>query len=122
MDVNPPSGTRSEFTVVTPMTVAAVRGTSFDMDTRNLRVTNGTVVYRGTNGAPVTVNAGGSSAVNESSGKAADPLVIQRQELVPPMPISGPAGGDGSASGPVSPNTGASAGAASDGGFGFTLP
>jgi hypothetical protein len=123
VEVNPPSGTRTDFTLTSPMAVASVRGTSFEMDTRNLRVTKGTVAYRGMNGAAVPVSAGGSSTVNGASGKAADPLVVQRRELTPPMPIAGPSGSDGTASGPGSQTAaGGSAGPADRGVIGGVAP
>ena len=47
IDMNPPAGTKASLGVVSPIATASVRGTSFEFDTRNLRVHSGTVVFMG---------------------------------------------------------------------------
>jgi hypothetical protein len=84
VDVKPPAGQRANFTVSSPTATASVRGTSFDLDTRNLSVREGTVVYRGTSGAGLPVRAGGISQVDGSTGTVADPYIAHVAETVTP--------------------------------------
>ena len=63
VDVAPPAGKRSSSTVQSPTATASVRGTSFYFDTRNLRVTEGTVLFNGNRGYTIRVNAGSGAAV-----------------------------------------------------------
>ncbi|MDR0584651.1 MAG: FecR domain-containing protein [Treponema sp.] len=120
VDVKPPSGGRADFTVVTPIATASVRGTNFELDTRNLRVHEGAVAYRGLRGGAVTVYSGPEIHVDLTSGKVSDPVVAAAAELLPPVP----AGAQGAAS--STPAAGAATGApaapttgAPDGGFQF---
>ena len=85
IDVKPPSGTKEDFKVTTPVVTASVRGTSFDLDTRSLSVREGTVVFRGTNGATIPVQAGGSSHVVVTTGMVADPIEVRRAETLTPV-------------------------------------
>jgi hypothetical protein len=89
VDVNPPAGTRSDFTVQSPSATASVRGTSFDFDTLNLSVKEGTVSYSGTAGAPPTmVSAGAASFV--TNGLPANPVSVMADDLLPPLPVGTP--------------------------------
>jgi hypothetical protein len=63
VDVAPPAGKRASATVQSPSATASVRGTSFYFDTRNLRVTQGTVLFNGNRGYTIQVNAGSGTAV-----------------------------------------------------------
>jgi len=63
VDVNPPLGTRASLRVISPSAVASVRGTSFEFDTRNLSVSNGTVHFQGNRGYTFQVNAGSAIVV-----------------------------------------------------------
>jgi hypothetical protein len=85
VDVRPPSGTKANFTVKSPTATASVRGTSFELDPRNLTVLTGTVAYGGSEGAPALVSAGDESHTSEN-GKAADPVETSAQSLLPPAP------------------------------------
>ena len=85
VDVNPPAGTRAITTVQSPVATASVRGTSFELDTRNLSVQEGTVAYKGKKGAVMLVSAGSASLVSEDN-KAVDPMVKAVTELLPPLP------------------------------------
>jgi len=76
VDVNPPAGTRSYTTVVSPSATASVRGTTFQIDTRTLMVEHGSVSYQGNRGYAVTANAGSVSYVS-GNGTAAAPVVVQ---------------------------------------------
>ena len=85
VDLNPPSGTRAVMTVKSPIATASVRGTSFEFDTRNLYVNNGTVSFRGNRGSSMMVGTGYSSNINEND-KAADPLDVKNAKLRPKAP------------------------------------
>ena len=80
VDVKPPAGSRTEFTVSTPVATASVRGTSFTIDPMNIKVTEGSVVYKpaGDTGyaRPVMVNIGQSSQMDTDSGSVANPQVL----------------------------------------------
>jgi hypothetical protein len=67
VDVNPPAGTKASLEIASP---ASVRGTSFEFDTRNLRVNSGTVVFMGKWGYQVSVQEGHASAVGVSGSTA----------------------------------------------------
>ena len=87
VEVNPPAGTRANLSVQSPSTTASVRGTSFEMDTDNLTVVTGKVIYAGASGPAAMVTAGNSSLVS-SSGTAADPVEVAVLSLTPPSPVS----------------------------------
>jgi len=72
VDVNPPLGTRASMRITSPSATASVRGTSFDFDTRNLSVTDGTVHFQGNRGYTFQVNAGSVIAVG-GRGSASAP-------------------------------------------------
>ena len=85
VDVNPPAGMKTYMTVRAPSATASVRGTSFDFDTRNLHVRSGVVEFHGSRGTVMLVNSGSASVVSVN-GKAADPVGISADALVPPAP------------------------------------
>jgi len=72
VDVNPPAGTKASLSISSPTATASVRGTSFEFDTRNLRVNSGTVIFMGKWGYQVSVQEGRTSVVT-ASGTAAAP-------------------------------------------------
>jgi len=70
VDVSPPAGTRANFSVQSPSTTASVRGTNFEMDSTNLRVNEGTVMFGSTTSAqPVVVIGGQTTWVNTETGR-----------------------------------------------------
>jgi hypothetical protein len=73
VDVKPPAGAKANCTVQSPMATASVRGTSFEFDTCNLKVNEGSVAFRGNRGIGIIIPAGMASSVGVD-GKAADPL------------------------------------------------
>jgi hypothetical protein len=85
VDVNPPAGTRADFTVTSPSSTASVRGTSFEMDTVSIRVVSGAVSYAPATVAarPVTVSSGNESLINTDTGKAEPPMVIAQVTRAP---------------------------------------
>jgi hypothetical protein len=89
IDVKPPAGSKTSFAVQSPIATASVRGTSFEFDTRNVSVREGTVAFSGGRGAVMLVGAGSASRVHGESGRAADPIDVSAAALTPPAP-SGP--------------------------------
>jgi len=75
VDVNPPAGAKASLSISSPTATASVRGTSFEFDTRNLRVNSGTVAFMGKWGYQVTVQEGRTSVVT-ASGTASAPQVV----------------------------------------------
>jgi hypothetical protein len=65
VDVNPPAGTKASLSVNSPTATASVRGTSFEFDTRNLRVNSGTVHFMGNWDYEVAVKEGNTSRIGE---------------------------------------------------------
>lgn len=85
LDVKPPAGARANVTLQSTTATASVRGTSFEFDTMNLSVQEGTVMYKGKKGAVFPVSAGFASHILDDN-KAADPIVKSAGELLPPLP------------------------------------
>ena len=67
VDVKPPAGTRANMSVQSPSAVASVRGTSFEFDTRNIFVSDGSVSMAGTRGQEITINAGNEGRISANS-------------------------------------------------------
>jgi hypothetical protein len=78
VDVNPPAGGRARVTVHTPSATAAVRGTTFEMNTVNIQVLKGAVHYRAASGTinnrPVIVTAGQESWIDTRTNSAVHPM------------------------------------------------
>ena len=88
VDVNPPTGTRANMSITAPTATASVRGTSFEFDTMNLVVREGTVEFSGASNAAVLVQAGSSSFADESTGRAAPPAETVMAALRPELPVA----------------------------------
>ena len=86
VDVNPPPGTKTTMSVKSPTATASVRGTGFDFDTRNLRVSHGRVSFKGQKGFSKLVGAGDSSKILEDD-KTADPVRVRMDGLLPSAPV-----------------------------------
>jgi len=80
-----PAGGTTDFSVKSPSATASVRGTGFDFDGANLAVTEGVVVFVGTNGQAVRVPAGSLSSVGAGGGTSA-PLQEAIGALAPLLP------------------------------------
>jgi hypothetical protein len=106
VDLKPPAGTRASLGVTSPIATASVRGTSFDFDTRKIRVHNGVVALKGNWGYRVFVREGFSSGIG-NSGTAGAPQNPDDSGLVSQLgdDTAGTTGGSGGGS-PGSPNTG----------------
>jgi len=99
VDVSPPVGTRANTRVQSPSSTASVRGTSFEMDSLNLQVLHGSVVFAGNNGFQSAVSGGASSMV--AGGNAVDPAVVAAAELAPAAPVGSGFSGETTAPAPV---------------------
>ena len=90
VDVKPPSGSRADFTIQTPSSVASVRGTTFEIDPYNINVISGTVRYEPSGKAsfqPVLVNADQSSWIDSGTGKAQNPIAAaEANRSLPSLP------------------------------------
>jgi len=86
VEVKPPAGTKTIMKVGSPTATASVRGTSFEFDTNNLYVREGTVNFVGNNGQNVLVSAGGTSQVDQT-GQASNPSDERNANLMPPKPV-----------------------------------
>ncbi|MDR0322236.1 MAG: FecR domain-containing protein [Treponema sp.] len=86
VDVNPPAGARASFRVQSPASVASVRGTSFEMDTETLTVSEGRVIYNGTAGTAAIVTGGNSSYI-DIDGTPANPVEVAEVSFAPASPI-----------------------------------
>ena len=86
VDVTPPTGHSTDFTVRAPTMTASVRGTSFEMDTTGIRVLEGTVSYiplADLAFRPVKVRAGQESRVNPDTGNAVTPMAAEEAKRSP---------------------------------------
>ena len=85
VDVKPSVGTKARMTVNSPTATASVRGTSFEFDTDNLFVNEGTVSFNGSRGQNILVSAGGNSRVGQT-GQVVSPRDRRNADLLPPSP------------------------------------
>jgi len=86
VDVKPAAGTKTIMTATSPTSTASVRGTSFELDTRNLHVISGNVLFKGTRGTAILVSKGSNSTADQR-GSAINPLAIGEAAYKPPMPV-----------------------------------
>jgi hypothetical protein len=100
VEVKPPAGTKARTTIIAPSAVASVRGTSFEFDTNNLYVNEGTVSFGGDRGQNILVRAGENSRL-DWSGTVTTPKDEKISNLMPPSPV-GTGARDGAVSVPAS--------------------
>jgi hypothetical protein len=86
-DVNPPAGGTTDFTLRTPATTASVRGTSFELDTENIHVDEGTVQYSLANGRQTNVSEQENSYVDEVNRRVVSAFEAAHAALSPALPI-----------------------------------
>jgi hypothetical protein len=86
VDVKPPAGVNASMSIASTLAVASVRGTSFEFDTRNLYVSDGTVSFMGTRGQLVQVGAGANSRV-DADARATNLIESKTTGLLPPTPM-----------------------------------
>ena len=89
VDVTPTAGTRASVSVSNPTATASVRGTSFELDTQNLHVNEGTVSIAGISGQRIAITAGANITLGES-GKARNPVATGSAALMPKSPGATP--------------------------------
>jgi len=87
VDVNPPAGTRSDMTIQSPGATASVRGTSFEFDTVNLTVREGTVSFSSSSSGAATMVRGGESSFVGTDGQPANPVEVATAALLPSAPV-----------------------------------
>lgn len=87
-DVSAPPGGKVEFTIRSSSATTSVRGTSFEVNTLGVVVTKGVVRFAGFTGAPVLVDAGGYSRVDERTGRVVNPKAAALEELSPNLPVA----------------------------------
>jgi len=80
VEVKPAAGTKTNLNVQSPTATASVRGTTFEMDTRNLIGIEGKVLLSGVSGAGVLVTGGNSSSSN-IDGTVSNPAVNAEQSI-----------------------------------------
>ncbi|MDR1277330.1 MAG: FecR family protein [Treponema sp.] len=110
VNVKPPVGGKTGFTVRSPMITASVRGTSFTFDGVNLQVDEGQVHAAGEDGGGVYVGTGHRTVSDPETGRAAGGMETAREDLTPDLP-AGAAG--------TMPEPAAIIPQAADYGFGF---
>jgi len=89
VEVKPPAGTRTTLSVTSPSATASVRGTEFDMDTRNIKGRNGKVIKRGSSGPGVIVTGGNTSSQNKN-GTSSNPAEEAESSTRLPPPVGTP--------------------------------
>jgi len=100
VDVNPPTGTRTNMSVQGPTATASVRGTSFEFDTVNLTVHEGTVSFSSTSSGAATMVRRGESSLVGTDGQPVSPVDVTTASLLPSAPVGSetPVGTQGSPS------------------------
>jgi len=86
VEVKPPAGTKTNLNVQSPSATASVRGTAFEMDTKNLNGIEGKVMLTGNFGAPVMVTGGNSSSSN-IDGTVSAPAVNAERSIQIQQPV-----------------------------------
>ncbi|MDR0451221.1 MAG: FecR family protein [Treponema sp.] len=86
-EVSPPAGAKTEFTVSSPMTVASVRGTSFEFDTVNLLVDKGLIRYSYIKGLTVYVAEREASYAEEEADRVVPPQELATASRIPQIPL-----------------------------------
>jgi len=118
VDVNPPAGSKASLEIASPAYVASVRGTSFELDPRKIKVDSGTVLFMGKWGYQISVHEGQISAVG-ASGTAA---FIMSQLGIDYDITAVPTGGTGVISGGGSSGGGTIVGGGGGGGGSGNIP
>ncbi|MDR2923699.1 MAG: FecR family protein [Treponema sp.] len=94
VELTPPAGTKASMSVSSPVATASVRGTKFELDTRNIHVEKGSVAFKGSRGGITRVNAGSRSRL-DNSNKVYNPVDARNSELQPRAPVGTDSTGSG---------------------------
>jgi hypothetical protein len=86
VDLKPPAGTKAPLSIASTIATASVRGTSFEFDTRNLQVYDGTVIFKGTLGQGVPISAGLNISIGQNES-AVNPISHGVATLRPQSPV-----------------------------------
>jgi hypothetical protein len=84
-EVNPPPGSKTEFTIRSPSATASVRGTSFEFNGEHLIVNEGRVHITGGDGSGVYVGAGHQVYSDPETGRTPVTGETVRSELTPAL-------------------------------------
>jgi hypothetical protein len=84
VNVKPPLGGKTDFTVRSPIATASVRGTVFDFDGSRLLVEEGRVYLAGADAAGAYISGGHGS--DGEAGKTAAVIETVKEELSPALP------------------------------------
>jgi len=76
VEVTPPAGTRTDFSVQSPSSTASVRGTVFETDGHNFDTLRGVIDVRGSANEPATMLSAGFSTFIGAEGTVADPFTV----------------------------------------------
>jgi hypothetical protein len=90
VNVKPPAGTKANIPIQSPVATASVRGTSFEFDTENLDVFEGSVAFEGTSEGPVTMVQSGESSYMGTDGQPVPPAIVSAAVLLPSAPVGTP--------------------------------
>jgi hypothetical protein len=85
-NVKPPVGGTTSFTVRSPSATASVRGTEFEFNGIQLRVTEGRVHLTGGDGSGAYVGAGQAARISIETGQTTGAEETAREELTPSVP------------------------------------
>lgn len=105
VQVTPPAGGKTNFTVQGPSSTASVRGTSFEMDPVSIRVIEGAVSYAPSQGPlirSVTVGAGQESRVDTVTGMLVIPLAASQEARALPVLAGQSSSAETAAGSPIS--------------------
>jgi hypothetical protein len=86
VDLNPPAGNKASLSINSHVATCSVRGTSFEFDTRNLQVSEGNVIFKGTIGQGAPVSAGSNVSIGQN-GSAVNPVTYGTDTLKPQSPV-----------------------------------
>jgi hypothetical protein len=98
VDANPKAGTKANYTVQSSGATALVQGTSFEFDAHNIKMNEGTAVFRGISGPAAIVKTGGENFIG-ADGRPSESAVCSLMPSVPGGGRGGSGGGQQAAGG-----------------------
>jgi len=76
VEVTPPAGSRTDFSVQSPSSTASVRGTIFETDGFNYSTVQGVIDVKGSGNEPVTMLSAGLSTFIDTQGTPVNPFTL----------------------------------------------